>query len=68
MSTILADRQNLAKRGWNGKINSTNQFWLENLSIDNQKMINNVLKKSERFVVGNTNPSPPTAAVLTFCF
>ncbi|MBW2594003.1 MAG: hypothetical protein JRE58_13560 [Deltaproteobacteria bacterium] len=50
------------------KIDSTNQFWLENLSIDKQKMINNVLKESEKFVVGNTNPSPFTAAVLTFCF
>jgi hypothetical protein len=27
------------------KIDSTNQFWLENLSIDNQKMIKNAFKK-----------------------
>jgi hypothetical protein len=50
------------------KINSTNQFWLENLSIDNQKTINNVLKESEKFVVGNKIPLPLTVAVLNFGF
>lgn len=50
------------------KNDRTNQFWMEDLSIVNQKMINNVLKESKKFVVGNKNPAPPTAVVLNFCY
>ena len=56
------------KEGNQEKVDRIDQFWPENILTNSPKLINEALKRRERAVFGNRDPSQPMEVVLSFDF